>query len=161
MEAKKLLETEHGTILVISGAEQEIVNAVKYRGSTSSWANLVAIAVTGREVVLEVNLEEARLYLEMKDLPIDAETKEPITSIDAEIMIFEGRRFELEEGPSRAKTTSSTKDGVKQGKLRFTVYVPEDDEESDECVALEEKDGRIVVYHSMGTVPFDEIQIKK
>ena len=160
MDRKKLLETKPGTILVLPGKELEIVRVSKYKGSTFSVVNLVALAATGREIVLETADRRIRVWLEISEFPLDAETMVPITGIDAEVIILGSSRFELWEGPSRAKTTSITAKGTEEGKLRFSVFCPEGNEESDERICLEEKGGRLVVYHSVGFVPIKEIRIK-
>ena len=138
MEAQELLKVKVGTVLVISGIEREIVEVLEYKGTTSGWTNLISRAETGREVVLEISGKEARVYLEMQDLPLDAETMKPINDIDVDVIVVpDSRRFELDEGSSRARTNSITSTGTKLGKLRFTVFIPEDDEESKELFSVD------------------------
>ena len=160
MDLKKLLETKPGTILVLPDKELEIIKMVKYKGSTFNLINLVSLAKTGREIVLETEDRKIRLWLEISEPLLDAKTMAPITDIDVEVIIHGNRRFESWEGPSRAKTVSLTKEGTEEGKLRFTVFCPEGDEKSDERVSVEDKGGRLVVYHSIGFVPIKEIRVK-
>lgn len=161
MELKKLSKVKPGTTLVVFGTEREIVEVVNYRGTTSDWINLVSLAETGREVVLEIADSQVRVYLEIQELPLDAETMKPIDDINADVIVIHGsRRFELDEGPSRAKTTSLTKKGTEEGKLKFAVFCPEGEEESDEVVSIENKKGRLIAYHSTGFVPLKEIRVK-
>ena len=160
MDRKKLLETKPGTILVLPGKELEIVRVSKYKGSTFSVVNLVALAATGREIVLETEDRMIRVWLEISELLLDAETRAPITGIDADIVIMGSSRFELWEGPSRAKTISITAKGTEEGKLRFSVFCPEGNEDSEERICVEDKGGRLVVYHSVGFVPIKEIRVK-
>ena len=160
MDRKKLLETKPGTILVLPGKELEIVRVSKYKGSTFSVVNFVSLAATGREIVLETEDRKVRVWLEISELLLDAETMAPITDIDVDLIMHGNRVFELWEGPSRAKTVSLTKEGTEEGKLRFTVFCPRNEEESDERICIEDKGGRLVVYHSVGFVPIKEIQIK-
>lgn len=160
MDRKKLLETKPGTILVLPGRELEIIKAVKYKGSTFNLTNFVSLAETGREIVLETEDRKIRIWLEISELPLDAETMAPITGIDADVIILGSSRFELWEGPSRANTTSVTATGTEEGKLRFSVFCLEGNEDSDERICIEEKGGRLVVYHSVGFVPIKEIRVK-
>ena len=161
MEIKELLEVSPGNVLVVCGIERKVAEVLRYTAKTSTWTNLVSLADTGREVVLEITAEEVRIYLEMSDLPLNAETMKPVADIGVDVIIVhESRRFEKDEGPSRAKTQSFTKEGIKPGEVRFAVFTPEDDEESEELVAVEERNGRLVAYHSSGLVPLEDIQLK-
>lgn len=161
MELKKLSAVKPGTILVISGGiEREIIRVVDYKGATSGWVDLVSLAETGREVVLEIADRKVRVWLETSEMPLNAETMAPITEISVDVIVYGTSRFELDEGPSRAKITSTTKEGVEDGKWRFSVFCPEGDEKSDERICVEDKGGRLVVYHSVGFVSAKEIQVK-
>ena len=161
MKLKELIETKPGTVLVLPrGEELDIFKVVKYRGATDGWINLVSMSETGRETVLEIEDRKVRDWREMLGLPLDAETMAPITEISVDVIVYGTSRFELDEGPSRAKITSTTKEGVEDGRWRFSVFCPEGDEESDERICVEDKGGRLVVYHSVGFVPAKAIQIK-
>ena len=160
MKLKELWAVKPGTILAISGVEREIVKVVDYKGTTSGWINLVSLTEKGREVVLEIADRKVRVWLETSEMPLDAETMAPITEISVDVIVYGTSRFELDEGPSRAKITSTTKEGVEDGRWRFSVFCPEGDEESDERICVEDKGGRLVVYHSVGFVPAKAIQIK-
>lgn len=160
MDRKKLLETKPGTVLVLPIKELEIVKVVKYKGFTFNLVNLVALAATGREIVLETEGSKIRFWLEISEMPLDAETMAPITDIDVDLIMHGNRVFELWEGPSRAKTVSLTKEGTEEGKLRFTLFCPRNEEESDELICVEDKGGRLVVYHSVGFVPIEEVRVK-
>ena len=160
MKLKELMETRPGTVLVLPKEEElDIFKVVNYEGATSGWINLVSMA-GGREIVLEIEDRNVRDWREASELPLDAETMIPIKDIGVEVIIHGKRRFELYEGPSRAQTTSVTKDGTENGKLRFSVFKPEDDKKSKERVCLEDRGGRFVVYHSVGFIPVKEIQVK-
>ncbi len=160
MKLKELMETKPGAILVLPSIELEIVKSVKYKGATSGWIDLVSLAKTGREIVLEIEDRKIRPWLEEWELLLDAETMAPITDIDVEVIIYATHRFKKIEGPSDAKIVSLTKEGTEKGKLRFAVFCPEDDEESEERICVEDKGSRFIVYHSVGFVPVKEIQVK-
>lgn len=161
MKLKELLEIKPGATLLLLGEALDIVKVVKSRGATSSWIEFVALAETGREIALEVEDRKVRVWLETSELPLDAKTMAPVTSLDADRIIYGVTPFELTEGPSRARAESITKEGVELAKIMFAVFSPEEgDEDSDERVCLEEKSGRLTAYHSVGFVPAKEIQAK-
>ncbi len=160
MKLKELMKIKPGAILLLSGTELDISKVIECVGASSGWTNLVSLARTGQEVVLEIEDRKIRVWLEKQKLPLDVVTMASMTDINTSVIIYDDARFKLCEGPSQAKTTSITKEGAESGKLRFSVFCLEDYEEIDERMCVEDRGGRLVAYHSPGFFSIKNIRVK-
>lgn len=156
--------------LVVSGQEVKVDEVIPYKGATSKWLNLVWHAATGLEVLIEVS-DEARLYNQTREMPLNVADMKPVTTPDVTSVFFQGNRYERQE-LGTAQTVCRTKDGEEKAEVFFSVFsrvdeeepdTEEDEEEDDgveELLAIELKKGQLSIYHSTSVVPLEEIQIK-